>query len=65
MNYYLVTVQNDDTCSILKYAKYDDALAAMYSELAYRGEGRTQTMCMIIKGDSTIPKIELWQKEEE
>lgn len=62
MNYYLVIIQNDETCAVYKYADYDDALAAMHTELAYRGGGRTQTLCLIVKGDSMITNIELWKK---
>lgn len=62
MNYYLVIIQNDDTCAIYKYTDYDEALAVMYSELAYRGEGREQTLCFILKGDGSIPKEEYWKK---
>lgn len=64
MNYYLAIIQNDETCAIYKYADYDEALAKMHTELAYRGETRTQTLCVIIKGDSTIPNLELWKKQE-
>ena len=65
MNYFLAIIQNDETCAVYKYADYDDALAKMHTELAYRGSGRTETLCLIIGGDSTIPNIELWKKHEE
>ena len=64
MNYYLAIIQNDETCAIYKYTDYDEALAKMHTELAYRGSGRTETLCVIIKGDSTIPNLELWKKQE-
>lgn len=64
MNYYLAIIQNDETCAIFKYTDYDECLSKMHSELAYRGEGREQTLCVIIKGDSTIPNLEYWKKQE-
>ena len=64
MNYYLAIIQNDDTCAIYKYSDYDEALAKMHSELAYRGSGREETLCVIIKGDSSIPKMDYWKKQE-
>lgn len=60
--YYVVMIQNDDTCAVYKYADYDSALAAFHNELAYRGDSRGQTLCVIVKGDGTIPNIELWRK---
>jgi hypothetical protein len=65
MNYYLVIIQNDETCAVYKYASYDEALAALHSEMAYRGNGRTETLCIIIKSDSSIPKMEYWKAQEE
>lgn len=65
MNYYLVIIQNDETCAVYKHTSYDEALAALYSEMAYRGNGRTETLCIIIKGDSSIPKMEYWKAQEE
>ena len=65
MNYYLTKIQNDDTCAVFKYSNYDEALAALHSELAYRGNGRTQTLCIIIGGDGSIPKMEYWKAQED
>lgn len=62
--YYLVKIQNDETCGVFRYTSYDDALASMHSELAYRSADRNQTLCVIIKGDSTIPNLEFWKKQE-
>lgn len=65
MNYYLVIIQNDDTSAVFKYADYDDALAQMHTELAYRGESRTSTLCVILKGDASIANVEYWKKAVE
>ena len=65
MNYYLTKIQNDDTCAVFKYSNYDEALAALHSEMAYRGNGRTQTLCIIVGGDGSIPKMEYWKAQEE
>lgn len=46
--YYLITVQNGDTPSMLGYETHDAALAAFHNELGYRHESRTSTKCMII-----------------
>ena len=64
MNSYLVIIQNNESCAAFKYDKYDAALAAMHTELAYRGSDRWQTLCLIVKEDGTISNIELWRKEE-
>ena len=65
MNYYLVIIQNNNTCGIFKYTSYDDALASMYTELAYRSDDRVETLCVIIKGDGTIPNLEHWKRTME
>ena len=49
--FYLITVQNGDTPSMLGYDSYDAALAAFHTELAYRHESRTSTRCMIIDSE--------------
>lgn len=67
MAYYLAIIQNDETCALFKYADYDAALAQMHTELAYRGtedQPRTQTLCVIIGSDGTIPNLEHWKKKE-
>ena len=61
MNYYLAIIQNDETCALYRYANYDDALAALHSELAYRGGGRTQTLCLIVNSEGAICKEEFWK----
>jgi hypothetical protein len=64
MKYYLVMVQNGNTQAIYEKADYDDALSAFHSELAYRHESRTSTMCMIIDGNGNVYKREMWPMNE-
>ena len=60
--YYLVIIQNDNACAIYRYEVYDEALSAYHTELAFRGSDRTQTLCMILKGDGTVPNMDMWKK---
>lgn len=64
MKYYLVIIQNGNTQAIYEKANYDAALSAFHSELAYRAEGRTSTMCMIIDGNGNVYKREMWPSIE-
>lgn len=63
MNYYLVIIQNDSTCAVHKYTDYDECLSAMHTELAYRGEERTQTLCHLIDSEGGMLRSEVWKKE--
>lgn len=63
--YYLAIIQNDSAQTIYRYQNFDDALAAYHSELAYRGEGRTKTVCAILNDEGTNIKWECWAKESE
>lgn len=65
MNYYLTIIQNDETCAVYKYTSYDEALAALHSEMAYRGGGRTETLCILMDETGGIMKSEFWKKQEE
>ena len=63
MKTYLIIVQNDTTAAIYGYDDYDAALAAFHTELAYRGEGRESTMCVIVDSHGNTLKREMWQAE--
>lgn len=63
MRVYLVIVQNDSTAAVYGYDDYDSALTAFHTELAYRGEGRDSTMCVIINSEGDTIKQELWRRE--
>ena len=65
MNYYLMIVQNNNICACYKYDNYDSALSAFYTELATRGSGRTETLCLIVAEDGSVRKLEHWKKDGE
>ena len=58
--YYLAIVQNGTTQALYAYNTYDAALAAYHSELAYRAEGRTSTLCVILDAYGNTMKQEFW-----
>ena len=58
--YYLAIVQNGTTQALYAYSSYDAALAAYHSELAYRAEGRTSTLCVILDMYGNTMKQEYW-----
>lgn len=59
--FYLAIIQNDETKALYSYPTLDEALSAFHNELAYRGGGRTSTMCLIIDKFGTTVKKEYWQ----
>lgn len=62
--FLLVTLQNDSTTVVYKYDDLSAALAAFHAELAYRGEGRTSTMCAILNRAGEVIRKERWEVEE-
>ena len=63
--FYLVKIQNDSTQAVLSYEDIDEALSAYHSELAYRGNGRDKTVCVILDSDGFTLYRESWQKHVE
>ena len=61
--YYLVIIQNDSTQAIYAYQTLDAALSAFHSELAYRDESRTKTVCSILNNVGELIKREHYVKE--
>lgn len=62
--YYLVKIQsgtNGNSQAMPAYNTYDEALAAYHSELAYRAEGRTSTLCVILDEYGNTINKELWR----
>lgn len=58
--YYCVIVQNNSTQAVFAYDSYDAALAKFHTELAYRAEGRTSTLCVILDSNGIVQKSEKW-----
>lgn len=61
----LVIIQNDSARAIYAYdgpGAWDNVLAAYHSELAYRGEGRTKTVCTILDANGVEVRNETWEK---
>lgn len=65
MKFYLMIVQNNSICACYKYDTFDMALSALHTELAYRGNDRTETLCLIVASDGSVRKLEHWKKEGE
>ena len=61
--YYLTIVQNDSTQAVYGHQDIDTALASFHSELAYRGDGRNKTLCVIIDDKGELVKTELWERK--
>lgn len=61
--YYLVIIQNDSSQAVYAYNNMDDALARFHSELAYRSESRTSTVCVILDSNGALVKRDMWKME--
>lgn len=58
---YLAIIQNYGANKALySYDTFGDALAAFHTELAYRAEGRTQTVCTILNGQGEVLRNEVY-----
>ena len=62
--FVLVILQNDSITMTHVHMTFSDALAEFHSELAYRAEGRTSTMCAILNRSGDVLKNERWQSEQ-
>lgn len=60
--YYLFLVQNKSVCANFGYETLDEALAKFHTELAYRGEGRTSTLCVILDQIGGTIKRDYWER---
>lgn len=58
--FYLAIVQNDTTNALYSYSTYEGALARFHTELAYRAEGRTQTVCTILNSNGEVLRNEVY-----
>jgi hypothetical protein len=61
--FYLVIIQNDASQAVYRYDTLDAALAQFLNELAYRAEGRTKTVCVILNNIGELVKREDWEAE--
>lgn len=58
--FYVVIIQNENTSAIFNYSSYEEALAAYHTELAYRGDGRTSTKCLVLDNNLRTLKVEVY-----
>ena len=58
--YFLAIIQNSSVASLFPYNTFDEALVAFHTELAYRGEGRTATVCVIMNEFGVVLKSDTW-----
>lgn len=65
MKWYVVIIQNNSTQAVYPYDSYDAALSAFHNELAYRGDGRTSTVCVILDEQGNTHAKEYWKKNAE
>lgn len=63
--YYLVIIQNDTTQTIYSYETVDAAISMFHTELAYRGDGRNRTVCVILNKNGELVKREFWERPVE
>ena len=65
MKYFVTVVQNGTTPATFSYDTLDEALAYYHQELAYRGEGRTATLCFIFDSVGSFYRNENWEEASE
>ena len=54
--YYLVIIQNDTTQAVYSYETLDAAISMFHTELAYRGDDRNKTVCVILNKKGELVK---------
>ena len=65
MKFYLVIIQNDSTQAVFSYDSYDSAMAKFHTELAYRGEGRNSTVCVLLNRAGELVRRDEWIRQPE
>lgn len=60
--YYLVIIQNGAAQAIYAHETLDSALSAFHSELAYRHDARTRTVCTILNSDGEMLRNEVYNR---
>lgn len=66
MNKLIITLHKDGTYTrqLLNYPSYDEALSAMYTDIAsaIANEGVTSCMCELITDSGRVVKCERWER---
>ena len=62
MNYYLVIIQNDASQMVTRYDTLSGAESALHAELAYRGEERFSTVCVILDSNGNQVESDNWYR---
>lgn len=63
--FYLVIMQNESTQTVYSYETLDAAISMFHTELAYRGDGRNKTVCVILNKNGELIKREAWERPVE
>ena len=63
--YFLAIIQNASTAALYPYNDLDAALVAFHTELAYRNEARTSTVCVILNEFGVVVKSDSWFPQTE
>lgn len=59
--YYLAIIQNHgESNALFPFNSFEEALARFHSELAYRHESRTQTVCSILNSEGQVLRNETY-----
>ena len=61
MKYFVTIIQNDSTCACFAYDNRADAMAKFHSEMAYRHESRTSTVCSVMNSNGDTVAKDIWQ----
>lgn len=62
---FLFIIQNGEITVSYKYDSMDECESAFHSELAYRNEARTSTVCLIIDAQGRVLKQDSYYKAME
>ena len=63
--FYVAVIQNKTIPGLFAHATLDAALAAFHSELAYRGDERSATTCVILDESGTTIRKDVWERAAE
>ena len=63
--YYLIIIQNYTIPAIYSYDDYDALMVRFHTELAYRHEDRTSTVCIVLDNKGNEMRRDWYEKPEE